>query len=121
MTDQHKPLAEAEIAAGLELCEKASPGPWRQGGEGNRDCIFGPDDWEIEESYDDISFIAEARELLPRALREVERLRELESWIVSRWDAEVAHRPLHNVNYRTLDDTWRQVYRHVSGGQELPR
>lgn len=42
-------------------------------------------------------------------------------WIVSRWDAEVAARPVENIHRRTLDNTWRQIYRHVSGGKELPR
>jgi hypothetical protein len=37
------------------------------------------------------------------------------NWAVSRWQAEVASRPLTNVNRRTLDDTWRQVIRHFGG------
>lgn len=36
-------------------------------------------------------------------------------WAVSRWNAEVLHRPLVNVHRRTLDDTWRQVIRHAGG------
>ena len=42
-------------------------------------------------------------------------------WVIERWDAEVKNRPLQNIHRRTLDDTWRQVYRFVTGGQELPR
>lgn len=34
-------------------------------------------------------------------------------WVVSRWNAEVANRPLINVHRRSLDDTWRQVLRHL--------
>jgi len=44
----------------------------------------------------------------------------LKEWILTRWDAEVAYRPRHNIYYRTLDETWRQIYRHVAG-EELPR
>lgn len=47
-------------------------------------------------------------------------IEKIEAWIISRWDIEVADRPLQNVHRRTLDDTWRQVYRHFIGG-ELPR
>lgn len=42
-------------------------------------------------------------------------------WIVDRWDAELSQRPLKNVHYRGLDVTWRQLYRFVSDGEELPR
>jgi len=48
-------------------------------------------------------------------------IEKLLSWVVSRWDAEVKHRPSQNVHRRTLDDTWRQVYRKISNGKELPR
>lgn len=41
-------------------------------------------------------------------------------WIVERWDAEVAHRPIENIHRRTLDATWRQVYRWLTD-EELPR
>lgn len=40
---------------------------------------------------------------------------ELLEWALSRWDAEVANRPLHNVHRRSLDDTWRQVIRRCGG------
>lgn len=43
------------------------------------------------------------------------------AWVVSRWDAEVKNRPVENIYRRILDATWRQVYRYVSGGEELPR
>lgn len=36
-------------------------------------------------------------------------------WAASRWQSEVANRPLQNVHRRTLDDTWRQVIRHFGG------
>jgi hypothetical protein len=36
-------------------------------------------------------------------------------WAVGRWNAEVANRPLVNVHRRSLDDTWRQVIRHLGG------
>ncbi len=47
--------------------------------------------------------------------------RDLANWVISRWDEEVANRPTENVYRRTLDNTWRQVYRHVTDGEELPR
>lgn len=34
-------------------------------------------------------------------------------WVVERWHAEVATRPMVNVHRRALDDTWRQVLRHL--------
>jgi hypothetical protein len=40
------------------------------------------------------------------------------AWAVSRWNDEVSHRPLRNVNRRPLDDTWRQVIRHFGGDDE---
>lgn len=46
---------------------------------------------------------------------------ELLDWIIERWDAEVANRPKENIHRRTLDSTWRQIYRYISGGEELPR
>lgn len=36
-------------------------------------------------------------------------------WAVRRWEAEVSLRPLTNVHRRSLDDTWRQVARHLGG------
>src|SRR5271169_5458805 len=33
------------------------------------------------------------------------------TWAVSRWNAEVADRPLRNIHRRALDDIWRQVIR----------
>lgn len=36
-------------------------------------------------------------------------------WAVSRWEAEVSLRPLHNLHRRSLDDTWRQVIRRLGG------
>jgi len=36
-------------------------------------------------------------------------------WAVGRWNAEVSSRPLVNVHRRSLDDTWRQVIRHLGG------
>ncbi|MGJ4857024.1 hypothetical protein ACN6KF_003008 [Labrys sp. La1] len=40
------------------------------------------------------------------------------AWAVSRWNAEVANRPLVNVHRRSLDDAWRQVIRHFGGDPE---
>lgn len=50
--------------------------------------------------------------------QEYERIGLLE-WAVSRWRAEVEHRPLINVHRRTLDDTWRQVIRHAGGDPDV--
>ena len=40
---------------------------------------------------------------------------DIVAWAVSRWQAEVANRPLENVHRRALDDTWRQVIRFGGG------
>lgn len=53
----------------------------------------------------------------PRALEGEQTMRE---WVIERWDAEVANRPLANIHRRTLDNTWRQVYRWLTD-EELPR
>lgn len=37
----------------------------------------------------------------------------LANWAAERWHAEVANRPMVNVHRRALDDTWRQVLRHL--------
>lgn len=34
-------------------------------------------------------------------------------WVAERWHAEVANRPMVNVHRRSLDDTWRQMLRHL--------
>lgn len=36
-------------------------------------------------------------------------------WAVSKWNDEVANRPLVNIHRRSLDDTWRQVIRYAGG------
>jgi hypothetical protein len=45
----------------------------------------------------------------------IEQVSSLLEWAVSRWEAEVSLRPLHNVHRRPLDDTWRQVIRRIGG------
>jgi len=45
----------------------------------------------------------------------------LREWIIGLWDSDVANRPLVNRYRRTLDDVYRNFYRHVTGGEELPR
>jgi len=42
-----------------------------------------------------------------------QRLAEAEKWVVYRWQAEVGNRPWVNVHRRSLDETWRQVMRHM--------
>jgi hypothetical protein len=37
------------------------------------------------------------------------------TWAVSKWQSEVANRPLQNVHRRSLDTTWRQVIRYFGG------
>lgn len=41
-------------------------------------------------------------------------LRLLQIWADDRWHAEVANRPVENVHYRTLDNTWKQVQRKLA-------
>jgi hypothetical protein len=45
---------------------------------------------------------------------------EIADWVLERWDAEVMNRPERNIYRRTLDCTWRQIYRHLTGA-EMPR
>lgn len=42
-----------------------------------------------------------------------EATQALIEWVASRWHAEVANRPLVNVHRRSLDDSWRQILRHL--------
>lgn len=44
-----------------------------------------------------------------------ETTQDVVDWAVERWNAEVSNRPLQNIHRRTLDDTWRQVIRHLGG------
>ena len=44
--------------------------------------------------------------------------KELLEWAISRWYAEVSKRPLVNIHRRVLDDTWRQVIKHLGGDCE---
>jgi hypothetical protein len=79
MTD----LTPDEIAAGLELAEKATPGPWETDDRlglitVNEIDIDGEGDRQIILPYDehDSAFIAASRELLPRALSQLQRQAE---------------------------------------------
>jgi hypothetical protein len=40
---------------------------------------------------------------------------DIVEWAVTRWQSEVANRPIVNIHRRTLDGTWRQVIRHFGG------
>lgn len=42
-------------------------------------------------------------------------------WVVEQWDEQVSLRPPENVHRRTLDDVWRQIYRFITNGRDLPR
>jgi len=39
----------------------------------------------------------------------------IEDWIIWRWKEEVSRRPARNIHYKTLDNTWKQIYRHITG------
>lgn len=41
------------------------------------------------------------------------------NWAASRWQSEVANRPIQNIHRRSLDTTWRQVIRHFGGDDEV--
>lgn len=62
-----------------------------------------------------MSFVADIAEQAVQT-----KLDKLALWVLERWDDEVKNRPLENVYRRTLDNTWRQVYRKLTG-EELPR
>ncbi len=104
-------LSPASLAAARAICDAATPGPWyalpayddRSGGiatrpdrEGYGADIVRTDSGIYPPVRSDAEFIALARDLLPLALAEVERLRALPS----RWRAEAA---LHDENG---DDQW---------------
>ncbi|WP_185643534.1 hypothetical protein [Burkholderia sp. Bp8990] len=57
----------------------------------------------------------QARATLDTAPSPADERAALLEWAVERWDAEVKNRPLINVHRRSLDDTWRQVIRHLGG------
>jgi len=60
-----------------------------------------------------LPMIDETTDALPEAARLA-----LASWVATRWHDEVANRPLVNVHRRSLDDTWRQVLRHLGVDDE---
>jgi hypothetical protein len=93
----------ASLAKGIELCRK-------HGHEG--------DAATLEELRNDLKTrqlsacnfcLAQAAEA--RAAIDA-REQELIDWVVARWHAEVANRPLVNVHRRSLDGAWRQMLRH---------
>ncbi len=47
------------------------------------------------------------------ALAQPAPVQPLIDWVVERWHAEVKNRPMVNIHRRSLDDTWRQVLRHL--------
>jgi hypothetical protein len=58
----------------------------------------------------------EAKDLLEKGTKAVQDpTAHLAAWVLERWDAEVGNRPLENVHRRTLDNTWAQVYRKLTG------
>lgn len=79
-------MTDDEIAKLRALCEAATPGPWhepslysglrylhRNHDPYGEDC---PDDHELPRG-NDAAFVVAAREALPKALKEIERLRRL--------------------------------------------
>lgn len=50
----------------------------------------------------------------------LDEFESLSEWALSRWIAEVKDRPLQNIHRKTLDNTWRQIYRKLTGGKEIP-
>lgn len=58
-----------------------------------------------------------ANEML-RSAQSGDEAQLLADWVCERWHAEVAGRPLVNVHRRTLDDTWRQMLRHLGVDDE---
>lgn len=73
-------MTDDEIKRARELCAAATPGPWQAGTAGRCNLIhFDGDNIHgvalVESRYDG-DFIEAARELLPRALDEVERLQD---------------------------------------------
>lgn len=90
----------------------------------------------VEDSNQQISHLAECLRLLEMSIQTntevqqqlVEQKKEeqtpdekqLAKWVVERWLDEVRHRPLENIYREALDDTWRQIYRKVTDGDEIP-
>jgi hypothetical protein len=75
MTTASDRLTDAEIAAALDLCARATEGPWSV--ENWR--VSAPDGSEIASTIasEDAVFIAAARDILPRALGEIRRTRAI--------------------------------------------
>ncbi len=100
-------LTQAEIDEGKRLCEAATPGEWEYVGIDDDDEIYvvraesAANSLAVAEcqsvhasNYDNAAFIAASRSLLPRALAEIERLREALVIIADNdtWDARKAAR-----------------------------
>ena len=60
------------------------------------------------------------QEVRQSAAGKAQRINALSAWSLGRWEAEVLNRPACNVHRRTLDTTWRQVYRYATDGDEIP-
>jgi len=87
----HTPMTEEEIERDLDICERATEGPWEDHSTCDSLCgpgldIRDPDGepvfyvnthGEIMAEMADCHFTAKAREGWPRALREIQRLRKV--------------------------------------------
>jgi hypothetical protein len=90
-------LTPAEVAAALKLCEAATPGPWVQRSDGwtvrtedEQHMIthtMTGNTRSVEQQVNDSDFIAAARTLLPRALKDWMALREENERLAAERDA----------------------------------
>ncbi|MDI4088419.1 hypothetical protein QK428_03640 [Pseudomonas aeruginosa] len=78
------------------------------------------EDWNGLHFYRDLQGMQPGTKLYAAPVAQAQHsVQELLEWAVDRWHAEVSLRPLINVHRRALDDTWRQVIRHLGGDTGL--
>lgn len=78
------------------------------------------EDWNSLDFHRDLQHMQPGTKLYAAPVARAQHsVPELLEWAVDRWHAEVSLRPLINVHRRALDDTWRQVIRHLGGDTGL--
>lgn len=107
-------LAEIELALGQQQTEQ-QPAAWlhsRSGAVATEATKRAMEDGSVPSGYDIPLYAAPIAQTEQQPGQSEPNRRTLQ-WVVDRWHAEVANRPLVNVHRRTLDSTWRQMIRHL--------
>lgn len=102
------------FAAGVEASAREYAAPFN--GSELFELVFNVFDGDVPDDLTEARIDDLAR-VIVRAFPQIDGAGSV-AWACSRWQAEVAIRPLKNIYRRALDTTWRQVVRHFGGDPE---